>query len=46
MKRKASDARIRKVFRQLKGNIAAVARRIGYTHTGTTRAVKRFGIKK
>jgi hypothetical protein len=44
MKRKASDARIRKAWRKLK-NVAAVARRIGYSHAGTYRALHRLGIK-
>jgi hypothetical protein len=44
MKRKASDARIRKTWRKLK-DVNKVARRIGYTRTGTFRALVRLGIK-
>ena len=42
--RKASDARIRKVWRELK-NVAHVAKRIGYSRVGAFRALKRLGIK-
>jgi len=43
--RKASDARIRKAWRELK-NVSAVAQRISYTVCGTYRALHRLGIKK
>jgi len=44
VKRKASDKRIRKVWRELK-NVRAVAKRISYTVCGTYRALHRLGIK-
>lgn len=41
---KRSDKYIRKVWGQLK-NVAAVAKRIGYSKPGTYRALTRLGIK-
>jgi hypothetical protein len=42
--RKASDAHVRKLWKQLK-NVAAVAKRIGYSHCGAYRAIRRLGFK-
>jgi hypothetical protein len=34
------------VNRELKGNVRAIAQRIGYTETGTYRALRRLGLRK
>jgi hypothetical protein len=44
MARKASDAHVRKLWKSLK-NVTAVARRIGYTHQGAYKAIRRLGFK-
>ncbi len=41
---KRSDKTIRKAWRALK-NVAAVARRIGYSMAGTYRALHRLGLR-
>jgi len=43
---KRSDAYIKKVHKELKGNVGAIAKRIGYTPTGTYRALRRLGLRK
>jgi hypothetical protein len=43
MKRKVTEKRLRSLRKELKP-VSAIARRIGYTPTGTKRALIRFGI--
>jgi hypothetical protein len=43
---KRSDKYITKVNRELKGSVRAIAQRIGYTETGTYRALRRLGLRK
>jgi hypothetical protein len=42
MARKASEKRLRKLWKQLRGNVAAIAKRIGYSKCGTYRAYARL----
>jgi hypothetical protein len=42
--RKVSETRLRKLWKELK-NVTSVARRIGYTHCGAYRAIRRLGYK-
>ena len=44
MARKVSETRLRKLWKELK-NVTAVARRIGYSHCGAYRAIRRLGYK-
>lgn len=45
MKRTPSIQRVRKVFRKYRGNVARVAKNIGYTTCGTYRLLKRLGLR-
>ncbi len=44
--RKPSAKRVRKVFRKYHGNVARVAKNIGYGAQGTYRLLKRLGLRK
>jgi hypothetical protein len=44
MKRKVSETRLRKLWKQLR-NVAAIAKRIGYSKCGTYRAYARLRAK-
>lgn len=41
-KRKVSERRLKKLWRQLDGSVTKIARRIGYTRAGTYRAYARL----
>lgn len=41
-KRRVSEQRLRKLYRELGGNITKIAKRIGYTRAGTYRAYDRL----
>ena len=41
-KRRVSEQRLRKLYRELGGNITRIAKRIGYTRAGTYRAYDRL----
>lgn len=45
MARKASEKQLRKLWRALRGNVAAIAKRIGYSKCGTYRAYARLRSK-
>jgi hypothetical protein len=42
--RKVSETRLRKLWKQLR-NVTVVARRIGYSHQGAYKAIRRLGFK-
>lgn len=45
MKRKPSIARLKKVVSKYRGNVAKVAKNIGYTKCGTYRLLTRLGLR-